>query len=51
METMKDILTLPVSNFQIGEFMKIYFEKQTTLIELLSEEELKIMKENMMNYF
>lgn len=51
METMKDILTLPVSNFQIGDFMKIYFEKQTTLIELLSEEELKIMKENMMNYF
>ena len=51
MENMKDILTLPVSNFQIGEFMKIYFEKQTTLTELLSEEELKIMKENMMNYF
>ena len=51
MENMKDILTLPVSNFQIGEFMKIYFEKQTTLIELLSDEELKIMKENMMNYF
>tara|TARA_B100000242_G_C42950394_1_gene440691 strand:- start:353 stop:967 length:615 start_codon:yes stop_codon:yes gene_type:complete len=51
METMKEILTLPVSNYQIGEFMKIYFEKQTTLIELLSEEELKIMKENMMNYF
>lgn len=51
MENMKDILTLPVSNFQIGEFMKIYFEKQTTLTELLSDEELKIMKENMMNYF
>jgi serine/threonine protein kinase len=51
METMKEILTLPVSNYQIGEFMKIYFEKQTTLAELLSDEELKLMKENMMNYF
>jgi len=51
MVNMKEILTLPVSNYQIGEFMKIYFEKQTTLAELLSDEELKLMKENMMNYF
>tara|TARA_B100001093_G_scaffold136049_1_gene128578 strand:- start:17779 stop:19059 length:1281 start_codon:yes stop_codon:yes gene_type:complete len=51
METMEDIITLPVSEHQIGEFINIYFEKQTILAELLADEELKNMKDNMMSYF
>lgn len=51
METMEDIVTLPVSEHQIAEFINIYFKKQTVLVELLQDEELQNMKDNMMSYF